>query len=271
MRPSFLTYLTLTTLSFAADSTPEKLIINEDFESTAVGQIPKGFTKNGSVEVVETGAHSGKHCLQLNPAVKGPRTLVLKAGPELTALGGQFWGRLYFKVKLPAPLPLLADGKTTGSIHTTFVSGKATSPLFNDPIEIRMMGNTYNTAGTYAWLYNVQPSKRKEFGGGTKTRAKYTDEWTLAEWSVDNTTQSYHFYINGTEVADIAVNKGAGKFEGAELPASYDSMSFGWLNYQPAAGEGFTVWIDDLALGKSRIGAINGLVFAKPATTAPKK
>jgi hypothetical protein len=240
--------------TFAADNSAAKLIINEDFESTPVGQIPKGFTKNGSVEVVEGNAHSGKHCLQLNPAVKGPRTLVKQAGPELTALGGQFWGRLYFKVKLPAPLPLVPEGKTTGSIHTTFVSGKASSPLFNDPIEIRMMGNSYNTAGTYAWLYNVQPSKRKEFGVSTKTRAKYTDEWTLAEWSVDNTTQSYHFYINGTEVADIAVNKGAGKFEGAELPANYDSMSFGWLNYQPAAGEGFTVWIDDLALSKSRIG-----------------
>jgi hypothetical protein len=151
-------------------------------------------------------------------------------------------------------LPLVPEGKKTASIHTTFVSGKAASPLFNDPIEVRLMGCSTNMTGTYAWMYNVQTSKRGEFGVGAKTRSKYSDEWTLAEWSVDNATQSYHFYINGQEVTDIAVSKGAGKFEGAELPAVYDSLTFGWLNYQAAAGEGFTVWIDDLALSKSRIG-----------------
>lgn len=237
-----------------AGTLPPKLILAEDFETTPVGEVPKGFTKNGPVAVVDDVAHSGKKSLRVEPIVKGARTIT-KQGPEIAALGGQFWGRLYFKVKLPTPLPAIPEGKTTASIHTTFVSGKATSPLFNDPIEIRMMGTSFSTAGTFSWLYNVQPLKgRKEFGVSTKTRYKYTDEWTLAEWSVDNATQSYHFFINGQEVTEIAVNKGAGQFEGAEIPATFDSLTFGWLNYQPAT-EGFTVWIDDIALSKERIGA----------------
>ena len=36
-----------------------KLILSEDFESTAVGQIPKGFTKSGAVGVVDNMSHSG--------------------------------------------------------------------------------------------------------------------------------------------------------------------------------------------------------------------
>ncbi len=230
-----------------------KLIISEDFENVAVGGTPKGFIKKGALGVVDDVSHSGKKSLRIEPATKGGRTLT-KTGPELAALGGQFWGRFYFKVKLPSPLPLVPDGKKTASIHTTFVSGKASSPLFNDPIEVRLMGCSTNMTGTYAWMYNVQTAKRGEFGAGAKTRSKYSDEWTLAEWSVDNATQSYHFYINSQEVTDIAVSKGAGKFEGAELPAAYESLSFGWVNYQAAAGEGFTVWIDDLALSKSRVG-----------------
>lgn len=239
--------------SAAVSADTAKLILNEDFESTPVGETPKGYAKKGAIGVVDDVSHSGKKSLRIEPATKGGRTLT-KTGPELAVLGGQFWGRLYFKVKTPSPLPLVPEGKTSASIHTTLVSGKATSPLFNDPIEVRLMGCSTNMTGTYAWMYNVQTAKRGEFGAGAKTRAKYSDEWTLAEWSVDNATQSYHFYINGQEVVDIAVNKGAGKFAGAELPAIYDSLTFGWLNYQAAAGEGFTVWIDDLALSKTRIG-----------------
>ena len=46
--------------------------------------------------------------------------------------------------------------------------------------------------GSFKYLYNVQPKGgRKESGPSSKTKFHYTDEWTLAEWSVDNATQSY--------------------------------------------------------------------------------
>jgi hypothetical protein len=265
--PLAVALLALAAARALAETPAPKLILSEDFESTPAGEIPKGFTKSGPVAVADDTAHSGKKSLRIEPIVKGARTIT-KQGPELAALGGQFWGRLYFKVKLPTPLPAIPEGKTTASIHTTFVSGKATSPLFNDPIETRLMGTSFSTAGTFSWLYNVQPrGGRKEFGVGTKTKYKYTDEWTLAEWSVDNTTQSYHFFINGQEVTEITVNKGAGKFEGAELPAVFENLTFGWLNYQPATEPGFTVWIDDIALSKQRIGP---LIVAGATTTSRK-
>ena len=161
--------------------------------------------------MVDDVAHSGKKSLRIEPATKGARKIV-KQGPELAALGGQFWGRLYYKVKLPAPEPVIPEGKKSGIIHSTMVSGQATSPLANDPIEVRLLGSIGMANGAFKYLFNVQPKQqRKEFGATSKTVSKYSDDWTLVEWSVDNTKQSYHLYVNGEEVKDIAIEKGAGQ------------------------------------------------------------
>lgn len=226
-----------------------KIILVEDFESTEVGQIPAGYVKKGSVSVVNDVFHNGSKSLRLDAAVKGPRQIV-KQGAELVALGGQHWGRLYFKVQIPSPLP--PEGKI---VHTTIVAGAAKSPLFDDPIEVRMMGTLLNTKGTFTYMYNVQPRKeRKEFGVSTKSIYKFSDEWTLAEWYVDYDTQAYRFFINGEELTALAFKKGETNFAGAEIPKVFENLSFGWYNYQPVEGEGFVAWIDDIALGKERIG-----------------
>jgi hypothetical protein len=237
-----------------------KLLLSVDFEETSVGDIPKGFTKTGAVAVVDDVAHSGKKSLRMEPAATGARRITLK-GDFLTALGGQHWGRLYFKVQLPTPEPQGA-GKFP-VIHSTLVSGQAQSPLSKDPIEVRMLDTVLGPKGTHQFLYNVQPRKRPEFGKGSAYNYRYTDEWTLAEWYVDSATQTYRLFINGVEVKDASFSKGAGKFEKAEIPEVFESLSFGWNNYQQA-GKGFTAWIDDIALSKERIGD-------QGITPAPKK
>jgi hypothetical protein len=129
--------------------------------------------------------------------------------------------------------------------------------LANDKIETRLAGLSVNSTGTFKYLYNVQPrGGRKEFGVGAKTTQPFTDQWTLLEWHADNATQTYQCFVNGQEITDIALHKGAGQFEGVEIPPAFDTYSVGWTNYQPASGEGFTVWIDDLALGKKRLGPV---------------
>ena len=46
----------------------------------------------------------------------------------------------------------------------------------------------------------------------------------------------------------------SGNFEKCEIPELFDSLSFGWNNYQKAEPTGFVSWIDDIALCKERIG-----------------
>src|SRR5947209_18844369 len=102
----------LLSASVLAGPPSPKLLLSEDFETTAVGAIPAGFTKTGAVGVVDDVAHSGRKSLRIEPAQKGARKIT-KQGPEIAALGGQHWGRLYYKVKLPYPTPVVPEGKTS--------------------------------------------------------------------------------------------------------------------------------------------------------------
>jgi hypothetical protein len=227
-------------------------VMSENFESTAPGAIPDGFTKTGDVAVEQGVAHSGSHALRIEPAVRGGRYISLDPA-KVAGLGGEHWGRLYFKVKTPTPMP------TGRLIHITFVDGKATSPLANDQIDVRLATLLFYPDGTYKYFYNVQPPKgRAEFGPRSAALQKFNDEWQLLEWHADYATQTYQFFVNGKEVADIGQHKGAGNFEGLEIPAAFQTLSFGFTNYQPATGDGFTVWIDDIAVGKERLGPVRG-------------
>jgi hypothetical protein len=231
------------------------ILLFEDFETTAPGQVPKGYTKQGAVSVVGDVAHSGRQSLKMDAAVNGPRRITTKSD-ALAQLGGTYWGRLYFKVQLPAP-----ECKQ-GVIHSTIVSVVGKSPLHNDEIEYRPVDTILTTQGTYGWIYNVQPhTKRPEFGKGSASKNKFTDQWTLVEWHVDHATQTYRLFVEGEEVKDIAFMKGAKNYEGSEIPAAMESITFGWWNYQEA-GKGFTAWIDDIALSKDRLG-VRGIPPAK--------
>jgi len=234
-------------------------IVAEDFESTAAGAIPAGFTKTGAIGVEEGVAHSGKHALVVEHSVRGGRFINL-APDKVKALGGEHWGRLYFKVQLPTPTPQ-GEGKFP-VIHSTLVAGSAQSPSAKDPIEVRMLYTVMGPKGTFQYIYNVQPRKRPEFGKGGGYTNKFSDQWTLAEWYVDHATQTYRLFIDGAEVKDIAFMKGAKNFEGAEIPEKMDSITFDWWNYQQAGPKGFTAWIDDIALSKERLG-VRGIPVAK--------
>ena len=253
-RPALLVCV-LSLSAFGADKKPQAapLLLVEDFEATAAGQIPKGWNKHGAVGVVEDVAHSGGRALRCEAAVNGPRRITIADPKLMAALGGEHWGRLYFKVQLPVPVPK-GEGKFP-VIHSTIVAGAAQSPQFKDHIEVRVLDAVMGpNDGAFQWIYNVQPRKRPEFANGSKYDHHYTDEWTLAEWHVDFATQTYQLFINGTEIPGASMSKGAGNFEKCEIPEIFESLSFGWNNYQKAEPTGFVAWIDDIALGKERIG-----------------
>jgi hypothetical protein len=217
--------------------------------------------------VADDFAHSGTKSLKMEAAKNGPRRITL-TGEKVAALGGTFWGRLYFKVQTPFPLPPPGNNPV---IHSTLVAGSAISPDFNDRIEVRMLDTVMRQDGMHQYIYNVQPSGgRPEFGKGGAYTHTYTSDWTLAEWYVDYATQTYRLFINGVEITDVTKNNGAGNFNGTELPEVFQSLSFGWNNYQ-AADPGFVAWIDDIALSKQRIGPHEVLAPAPGVAPAAAK
>jgi hypothetical protein len=169
----------------------------QDFESTPVGEIPRGYTKIGAVGVVDGMAHTGKKSLRIDAATNGPRRIIAKNSEFFAALGGQHWGRLFFKVKLPTPTP---QGESKFPvIHSTLVAGSAQSPLANDPIEVRLLDTVMGPKGTFQYIYNVQPRKRPEFGKGSRYNYHYTDEWGAVA-PMSGFTRLFH-----AEVDDLSI------------------------------------------------------------------
>src|ERR1700748_3884072 len=72
---------------------PADILLSEDFESTAVCQVPKGFNSVGAVGVAKDSAHGGRHALKMKRAVRGTRMPPLPA-PAAASIGGEHWGRL---------------------------------------------------------------------------------------------------------------------------------------------------------------------------------
>jgi hypothetical protein len=216
-------------------------LLCEDFENTAPGMTPPGWTAHGMASVAAGEAHSGQHALKVSPTDNGERRIYHDA----SMLGAQHWGRVYYKVQLPIP---------DAFVHSTLVALNGTGPTVGDA-EFRFVDtvNDQKTGGfamgRHQFLFNVQPNG-PEFGMGTNYDYTFDGQWHCAEWHVDAADQSYHFYYDSQDVLNFT--HGAGNFQDSDLPNGFGEVRVGWNNYQ-SAPPGFTAWIDDFALADERI------------------
>lgn len=219
--------------------------ICEDFESTAVGAIPSGWTKHGGQAVVATDeAAHGTHALKISPVVSGERRIYASASKVKEA----HWGRVFYKVQSPAPVS--CDTNTV--LHATFVAFQGVGPTVG-AAEYRVVDTVENKQGMHQYLYNVQPSGA-EFATGGTYKWKFDGQWKCVEWHLDSTNQSFHMYVDGVEDTGVAINNGAGKYAGSEMPSSFSEIKIGTYNYQKACEPYLTAWIDDLVVDTNRIG-----------------
>jgi hypothetical protein len=221
-------------------------LICEDFEATAVGGVPTGWTKHGDATVQADQAARGSHALKIGAAASGERRIYADAAK----LGSGHWGRIFYKVQLPAFKP------PSGSVvHSTLVAFQGNGPK-NGNSEYRVVDTVEDSNGKHQFLWNVQPTSVGEFGKGSSYNWMYDGNWHCAEWHVDGPTQSYHFYIDGAEVPEVAIDNGAGNYNGTDIPNAFSQVHVGWNNYQ-SASPGFVAWIDEIAMDASRVGCGN--------------
>jgi hypothetical protein len=231
----------------ASSCPPGKYIICEDFEGTAAGSVPSGWTKHGGAAVVTDEAARGTHSLKIDAAINGERRIYADA----TGLGSGHWGRIFYKVQAP---PVLSCD-TNPVLHSTIVAFQGIGPVHGAE-EVRVVDTVENQQGKHQFLYNVQPNGA-EFATGSPYNWQFDGAWHCAEWHIDNPTQSYHFYIDGAEVTSIALDNGAGNYARTDIPPSFSQVRVGWNNYQKACAPGSVAWIDEVALDAQRIGCGN--------------
>jgi hypothetical protein len=226
-----------------ASCSPDYLLC-EDFEATAVDSVPKDWTAHGKAAVAEDQASHGKRSLKVSPADNGERRIY----HPTAMLGAAHWGRVNYRVQLPTP---------DAFVHSTLVTFFGKGPTVGDA-EFRLVDTVKDAktggfaGGKHQFLYNVQP-QGAEFGTGSDYDYTFEDKWHCAEWHVDAATQTYEFFYDGKQV--ISFTKGAGKFDGSELPNAFAEVRLGWNNYQ-SAPPGFTAWLDDFAVDDQRVGCL---------------
>ena len=219
-------------------------LLCEDFEGTAVGAIPNGWTQHGDpVSVADDEAHGGAHALKSGPKTDWERRIYHDAA----LLGGAHWGRIYYKVKLPVPDEF---------VHSTMVAFSGDGPT-RGPAEYRVVDTvkaakaTRDVGSLHSFIYNVQP-QGDEFGDGTPYKWMFDGEWHCAEWHIDASNQSYQFFLDGKQ--EFSFENGPGNYDGSDMPPSFGEVKVGWNNYQKVVLPGFTAWIDDVAFDAQRIG-----------------
>lgn len=224
------------------------LAICESFEDAPLGGFPDGWALRESfhwggtsIGVANDDAARGSKALKIVGGDNGAN--FMKYDGDLGDLAADHYGRIFFKVNTPAPWP------SNGVLHGDIVQGEGPSPATGVGSNVRW-GVVENTQQQFQWIYNVQPYSDTipEWGDGTDYNYSWPGAWQCLEWRWSNTEQTGSLWIDG-QLIPITV----GQAHAPELPV-FDNLAVGWSNYQSAPGEGFTVWIDEVALDANRIG-----------------
>jgi hypothetical protein len=221
-----------------------RFAICEGFESNGPGTVPSNWGRRSgyggrSLGIAGDDSARGTQSLKIEGGLNGSQFIEYKGalGPLATA----HYGRIFFKVKTPAPWP------TSGVLHGDIVQHLGPHP--GGGINNVRWGIVENTQMKFQWIYNVQPTQGEpEFGDGTAYNYAWPGTWQCLEWRYDQAAQTGALWIDGTQIP-ITV----GKSHAPEIPV-FTSLGVGWANYQNAPGEGFTVWIDEVAIDPMRIG-----------------
>ncbi len=212
-----------------------------DFENVAPGATPAGFTKEGNgVNIVEgQEARSGTRSVKFRSTNAGDYGFF-----RMNAVSGKHWGRLYYKMKTPVP-------NINSWLHGTFVTSRGNNA------EFRFVDTVQEASGKHQYIYNSEPGDVSLQGEYAYT---FDSSWVCTEWYVDSQTQTYKFFRNGQELfftrnGQVTDKTNLSGF--TAVPATLDSLGFGFRAYQQSAGvEG---WLDDVAVGSERIGCGNGI------------
>lgn len=217
------------------------LLTQLDFEDGTTGdwQLVAG---NGNAKVVDgaaTAAH-GTHALQLVAGSNYNDAAFLVNTKLFPLTPNQFYVRFYINLA-----NLLPDG------HTTFAVASAADAS----TEVRMGGQfsilVANIASTDG--QRISADSYNGFPNGVSLK---TGQWYCMELLYDGQAEAMHTYLQGTEVANLAVTKPTdwNSAPSAQWMPTFTQLKLGWQSY--GAGTGNTVLLDDIAVSHTRIGCL---------------
>lgn len=219
----------------------------EDFDTSTVGQTPTGWTvlKGYAAPDVPTLVasdefHSPPHALKTSSSVAGA-SRVQKSLASIGATAGKHWGRIFWKVKSPAPHPM---GGGQGP-HVPFVALQGN--IRKNVGELRVV-DTQQAANNKIQLLVNEPDDTC-CGGTDFTYTIWDGNWHCSEWYVDTGTQSYRYFLDSTEITSLAFTNS----NKTTLPALFGAVGVGAQFFAPLTAP-LDTWFDDLAIDDKQIG-----------------
>jgi len=211
----------------------------EDFETGTVGGLPTGWTAlNGyggdaakGVGLANDQFRSGGMSLKSDSMTPGEER-IQRSLASLGATATKHWGRIFYKVQSPAPLP--ASGAV---IHVTLTALEGTT-------ENRVVDTVEASNGTHQFLFNVPDDS---CCNGSAYSWSFDANWHCAEWYVDVSSNSYRFFTDNTEVTSLAFTGNT-----TAKMSNYTSVAVGAEFYQTPPSP-FVIWFDDLAIDDNQI------------------
>ncbi len=243
-------------------------VLCDDFEMYNPGGAPGGpwsvSTNQGAVTMDTTHAYSGTRAVKVTANASGgyrSAMLVLESGGLLPVAGNTLFGRMMFWL----------ESAPEGTVHWTFIDAQGPVPGQNYHALYRYGGQHPITDGGGAFLgnqlmanYDTPDSYQNPPVGPGSDCWLHADKkvvpvgkWACAEWKFDGAQSRMQFWLDGTELTDLAMN-GTGQGcvnQGATYPwtaPTFERVDLGWESYQ--ADDARTIWIDDVALGTERLG-----------------
>ena len=242
-------------------------LLCDDFESYTTGQPPGGnWTRtmsSGATIAIDTAQfRSGSKSVKVTtPAgTSGSRTAYIRtaAAAVFPAAQSGFYGRMMFRL----------ESAPTASVHWTFVQGSGViagqtyHALYRYGGQVPVMqGSTF--VGSQLMANYETPDSYNGTGPGSDCW-KHSNKivvpvgaWSCAEWQFDGPTNTMRFWLDGAAVDTLTVmTTGSGC---VNQPATYqwtapnfDRLDLGWESYQ--ADSARTMWIDDVAVSRTRVG-----------------
>lgn len=234
----------------------------DGFEGYSSGGLPGALWRQdvsgqAAIDIDTNKAHTGKHSLRfrINQTSYSNRALAFVKSFPKTKL---FYARAWVWIdQLPK------DGH-----HTTLFAtgGQATKQgVYNDqPFEVamrygiqqqtRLMAN-FDTPGGYSG----KGPKSDCWRHSSKTFP--ANKWVCMEWYYDATQKKSSLWMDGQEVIQMGTQMQGCLANGVDpqkkeiaYPKEFEVFQIGYVTYQGGDSSRHQMWVDDLAIGKTRIG-----------------
>jgi hypothetical protein len=231
----------------------------DDFEayaSDAGPGKPWATTQNGGKVAVDgTHVHSGKNAVRFAAAqASGYRSVMLNLSGSgiLPVTPNHIFGRMMFYL----------DSSPATSVHWTFIDASGKTPGGYGAV-YRYGGQTPSPSGNTLMAnydtdsYGTPPAGPSSDCWLHSKTVVPTNAWACAEWEFDGPNNTMRFWLDGAALSDLTMTGTGGGC--VHQPATFtwtapefDRVDLGWESYQ--ADDARTLWIDDVALGKTRLG-----------------